>query len=200
MRTINLILIFNKANSISSWCSIPLFKNKVWIKSTYLWSTDIGRSFIVLLNLIIPLFDQKLWIFFALFKFLHIQARHWLLGVKFSQVKSLFSLLKPNFELLISLLTSNFFSSASFQTLRLTNLTIVLDLPSWWQPSISGLEILIFRCENISITFCSNCSSFTFNDMPYISRSFHLVHWSCLFEAFSKSKKPASSFSHFLEA
>ena len=107
-------------------------------------------------------------------------------GVKFSQKNSLFSLLKPSFELSITLLTSDFFSRASLQTLWLTNLTVVLDLPSWWQSSIFGLEILIFRCENISITFCSNYSSFTSTGQPCISSLFLKVCWSCLCETFSK--------------
>ena len=99
-------------------------------------------------------------------------------GVKFSQINSLFSLLKPSFELSISLLTSHFFSSASLQTLWLTNLTVVLDLLSRWQSSVFVLGILIFRCENISITFCSNYSFVTSTGLK--------VCWSCLCEAFSK--------------
>ena len=57
--------------------------------------------------------------------------------------------------------------------------------------------MLIFRCENIPIILCSNCSSFTSADMPRLSRLFFLVYWCCLFEAFSKSNNLASSFSHF---
>ena len=36
------------------------------------WSADIGRLFIVLTNLVIPLFDQQLWILFAFFGYRHL--------------------------------------------------------------------------------------------------------------------------------
>ena len=97
------------------------------------------------------------------------------------------------------LLTSNFFSTTSLPNFWLINLTIVLDLPNWWQSfSISDLEILIFNCEKISITFFSSWSSFFSAGMPWISRLFLLVYWSCLFEAFYNSNNLASRFSHFI--
>ena len=81
------------------------------------------------------------------------------------------SYIMTNEQLILPLKTklwviSNFFSGTSLKTLRLAKLTVVLDLVNWWQPSICGSEILIYRCEKISITFCSNCSSFTSTGTP----------------------------------